>query len=182
MPKRTPAEVHRDPTEETKAAARSTHATPEPKTPGRRTGLNLGPLAALLGFRLRRAQLAVFEDFERGAPVPQLAPGQFGILVIIDENPDKTQQQLCEGIGVDKSTFAISLDRLAERGLLRRVRSEEDRRRNSLRLTAKGKATLKAMLVHVEHHERRVFARLSVVERKRLMEMLKKIGEPKVSR
>ena len=104
------------------------------------------------------------------------------MLVIIDENPELTQQELCEGIGVDKSTFAISLDRLADRGLLRRVRSEDDRRRNSLRLTAKGKETLRAMLAHVERHERRVFARLSAVERHQLMEMLKKIGEPRVSR
>jgi DNA-binding MarR family transcriptional regulator len=149
---------------------------------GARRGLHLGPLARLVGFRLRRAQLTVYEDFQRDAPVPQLAPGQLGILVIIDENPDMTQQQLCEGIGVDKSTFAISLDRLADRGLLRRVRSEDDRRRNSLRLTAKGKATLRAMILHAERHERRVFAKLSAAEREQLMELLKKIGEPEVSR
>jgi DNA-binding MarR family transcriptional regulator len=102
--------------------------------------------------------------------------------VIIDENPEKTQQELCEGIGVDKSTFAIHLDRLADRGLLLRVRSEEDRRRNLLRLTAKGKATLRAMVLHAEGHERRVFSGLSSVERKQLMELLKKIGEPRISR
>jgi DNA-binding MarR family transcriptional regulator len=66
--------------------------------------------------------------------------------------------------------------------LLRRVRSEDDRRRNSLRLTAKGKAVVKVMLAHVERHERRVFARLSAAEREQLMTMLKKIGEPEVSR
>jgi DNA-binding MarR family transcriptional regulator len=173
--------VRRDPNPDLEAARPAAHGTPEPRTAGRR-GLNLGPLAALLGYRLRRAQLAVYEDFQRGAPVPQLAPTQFGILVMIDENPEKTQQELCEGIRIDKSTFAISLDRLADRGLLERVRSEEDRRRNSLRLTAKGKATLEAMLVHIERHERRVFGRLSAVERKQLMAMLKKIGEPEVSR
>jgi DNA-binding MarR family transcriptional regulator len=154
----------------------------EPEAHEGRRGLNLGPLAKLLGFRLRRAQLAVYEDFHRDSPVSQLAPSQLGILVIIDENPEMTQQQLCEGIGIDKSTFAISLDRLADRGLLRRVRSEDDRRRNSLRLTAKGKATLRAMLVHVQRHERRVFARLSAIEREQLMALLKKVGEPAVSR
>ena len=123
----------------------------------------------------------VYEDFQRDAPVA-LAPTQLGILVIIEENPERTQQQLCEGIGVDKSTFAISLDRLAERGFLRRVRSEADRRRNSLRLTAKGKAAVKTMIAHVERHERRVFARLSAAERDQLMAMLKKIGEPEVSK
>jgi DNA-binding MarR family transcriptional regulator len=174
--------MRREHQQELEAPAPPVHETPEPSTPDRRRRLNLGPLARLLGFRLRRAQLVVYEDFRRDAPAAQLAPGQVGMLVIIDENPELTQQELCEGIGVDKSTFAISLDRLADRGLLRRVRSEDDRRRNSLRLTAKGKETLRAMLAHVERHERRVFARLSAVERHQLMEMLKKIGEPRVSR
>ena len=38
------------------------------------------------------------------------------------------------------------------------------------------------MIVHAERHERRVFAKLSLAERKLLMEMLKKLGEPEVSR
>jgi DNA-binding MarR family transcriptional regulator len=172
--------VRADPNPAAQAAARSARGTEEPRTTGRR-GLNLGPLAKFLGYRLRRAQLVVYEDFQRDAPVP-LAPGQVGILAMIEENPDKTQQQLCEGIGVDKSTFAIHLDRLEDRGLLRRVRSEEDRRRNFLRLTARGKMTLRAMIVHAERHERRVFENLSSAERKQLMELLKKVGEPKVSR
>jgi DNA-binding MarR family transcriptional regulator len=173
--------MRREPNLKLVAAALSSHVTQEPATLEGRSGLNLGPLARVIGYRLRRAQLAVFEDYQRDAPAP-VAPSQLGILVIIDENPEMTQQQLCEGIGVDKSTFAIRLDRLAHRGLLRRVRSEDDRRRNSLRLTAKGKATVRAMLVHVERHERRIFARLSAVEREQLMELLKKIGEPEVSR
>jgi len=172
--------MRREPNLELVAAALSSR-TQEPATLEGRSGLNLGPLARVIGYRLRRAQLAVYEDYQRDAPAP-VAPSQLGILVIIDENPEMTQQQLCEGIGVDKSTFAIRLDRLADRGLLRRVRSEDDRRRNSLRLTAKGKATLRTMLVHVERHERRIFARLSAVEREQLMELLKKIGEPEVSR
>ena len=143
--------------------------------------LNLGPLAALLGFHLRRAQLVVFDDLRRDAPVPRLAPGQFRILAIIDSNPDLTQRELGEGIGLDKSTFAISLDVLADRGLIRRVRSVEDRRRNTLRLTTKGAATLKAMLVHVKRHEQRVFSTLSAAERETLFGLLKRIGEQHIA-
>jgi DNA-binding MarR family transcriptional regulator len=51
-----------------------------------------------------------------------------------------------------------------------------------LRLTAKGSALLKAMLAHVERHERRVFAKLSATEREQLLEMLTRICEPEVSR
>jgi DNA-binding MarR family transcriptional regulator len=181
MPKR-PSEARREASPEplhSRVALRSTRMQGATTSSSR---LNLGPLPSILGFRLRRAQLRVYEDFQSDAPSPKLAPGQVGILVLIDGNPDKTQQQLCEAMGVDKSTFAISLDRLADRGLIRRVRSEEDRRRNSLRLTAKGAAALKAMLAHVERHERRVFAELSAAERVQLLEMLTRIGEPAVSR
>ncbi|MGH7434289.1 MAG: MarR family winged helix-turn-helix transcriptional regulator [Polyangiaceae bacterium] len=137
--------------------------------------LALGPLDSLLGYRLRIAQLAVYEDFLGDAPVRGLAPGQFAILVLVHENPETTQQGLCEGIGVDKSTFAIALDRLAERGLIRRIRSKEDRRSNWLRLTARGDAARKAMLRHAARHEKRAFARLSLGERKTLMTLLRKV-------
>jgi DNA-binding MarR family transcriptional regulator len=169
----------------TKELPRSGHGRRPARTheePKARPRLNLGVLPSLLGFHVRRAQLKVFEDFQRAAPTPTLAPGQFGILVIIDGNPDMTQQQLCEGIGRDKSTFTVSLHRLADLGLIHRVRSDVDRRQNSLRLTAKGVAVLRAMLAHVERHERRVFAKLTASERKVLLEMLTRIGEPEVSR
>jgi DNA-binding MarR family transcriptional regulator len=90
-----------------------------------------------------------------------------------------TQQQLCEAIRVDKSTFAITLNGLEDKHLIRRVRSEKDRRQNMLRLTKKGSTLLKAILAHVERHERRVFAGLSEKERRQLMTLLKKIGDPR---
>lgn len=155
----------------------TTRPPPRPKASDR-PGLALGALDSLLGFRLRRAQLAVYEDFLRDPPVDNLAPGQFAILVLIEENPQMTQQQICEGIGVDKSTFAITLDRLAGRKLVRRVRSKHDRRSNSLRLTPKGQKARKAMLAHVARHERRIFASLTASERRQLMLLLRKVGEP----
>jgi DNA-binding MarR family transcriptional regulator len=155
---------------------------PASPSPAKRPPLALGPLDSLLGYRLRRAQLAVYEDFWIDAPVDNLAPGQFAILVLIEENPDMTQQELCEGIGVDKSTFAIALDRLAARNLVRRVRSKHDRRSNALRLTPKGAAARVAMLDHVARHERRAFSGLNRTERSQLMELLRKVREPAVTR
>lgn len=155
---------------------------PKPSTPPGARALHLGALSTLVGFRLRRAQLAVYEDFLRDAPVPNLAPGQLAILILIKENPETTQQRLCQCIGVDKSTFAIALDRMAARDLIRRVRSREDRRSNALRLTAEGARALDAMLAHVARHERRIFAKLTPSERKQLVVLLKKVGEPSVSR
>ena len=137
--------------------------------------LQSGVLPGLLGFQIRRAQLAIFADFMRRAPVKGLTPGQLAILVFIDQNPDLTQQRLCDGIGVEKSTLVVRLHRLAERGLIRRVRSPRDRRENILELTAQGRAKLKSMLNFVASHEERVSVQLSQAERKQLFALLAKI-------
>jgi len=136
--------------------------------------VNLGILASLIGFKLRMAQLAVYEDFLSDAP-RGLTPGPAGILVLVDANPEMTQQRLCEVLHVDKSTFALMLNRLEARGLVRRIRSNVDRRQKTLRLTTKGAATLRAIVAHVKRHEQRVFANLSVAERQSLAALLKKI-------
>jgi DNA-binding MarR family transcriptional regulator len=152
-------------------------ASMEKDTPKAAPSLDLGPLVTLIGFFLRRAQRAVYEDFLRDPPLP-LTPGQTGTLVIIQHNPTMTQQDLCGALGVDKSTLALALDALASRGLLRRVRSKEDRRKSLVRLTAKGAAALEVMLEHAARHERRIFAGLSAPERKELVTLLRKIVSP----
>jgi len=132
-------------------------------------------MSKLVGFQIRRAQLAIYDDFMRGAPVPGLTPGQLAILILIDQNAGLTQQRLCEGIGVEKSTLVVRLHRLAERGLIERVRSPTDRRENILELTTQGKAKLRAMLAFVTEHERRVASRLTEAERKQLFVLLSKL-------
>src|SRR6202012_278054 len=109
------------------------HPPPVPDRPAKTApGVNLGVLSSLVGFRLRVAQLAVYEDFLSDSPGPKLTPGLAGIVILVDANPELTQQQLCEAIRMDKSTFTITLNRLEEKGLVRRVKSTEDRRQNLL--------------------------------------------------
>ena len=147
-----------------------------PRTSPGRDRLDLGPLPEFVGFHIRIAQVAVYADFMVGQAPSPLTPGLLAILVLIDRNPELTQQRLCEAIGVDKSTMVASLHRLSDRGLIKRVRSTEDRRQNSLVLTAKGVAKLKATLQHVRMHEKRISSRLSAAECEQLVGLLRKIG------
>jgi DNA-binding MarR family transcriptional regulator len=142
----------------------------------RADALDLGPLADFVGFHIRMAQLAVFTDFIAGQPSPPLTPGLFGVLVLIDRNPNSTQQRLCDAIGIDKSTLTATLNRLSDRGLIRRVRSTVDRRQNALVLSAKGKARLRWMLKHVKDHEKQITSRLTPEECKQLVSLLRRVG------
>jgi DNA-binding MarR family transcriptional regulator len=129
----------------------------------------------MVGFRLRAAQLVMFDDFLREAPVLGLTPGQFAILLLVEHNPGLTQQSLSDGIHIEKSTLVVRLHRLEERGLLRRVRSNNDRRSNVLEVTADGKKALRSMITFVRQHEDRVLSELKSSERQQLVKLLSKV-------
>jgi len=81
--------------------------------------IDLGPLPELIGYVLRRAQLAVFQDFF-GAFAPfDVRPAQFSVLTIIERNPGLTQSQVAEALGIKRTNFVGMLDELEKRGLAR---------------------------------------------------------------
>ena len=135
--------------------------------------LKPGALPGLLGYRLRLAQQAVFRDF--AASVQGLSPGRVGLLIYIDANPGVTQSRLAEAAERDRSTMVGVLDQLEARGLIVRRRGE-DRRTNGLRLTRAGRTLLARALRAIGRHERRIAARLSVRERRQLLELLGRIA------
>lgn len=156
-------------------AAFASVANPMPKSDTAARPFRQGPLLDFVGYHIRLAQLVVFDDFMKGQPEPMLTPGQFAMLVLIHENPGLTQQTLAQRIGIDKSTLTLALNRLAERRLLRRVRSASDRRSNVLELTPTGTAHMRRMITFVKRHERRLLKRLSDAERRQLVGLLDKM-------
>jgi MarR family transcriptional regulator, multiple antibiotic resistance protein MarR len=74
----------------------------------------------------------------------ELAPlditwAQWGILLQIANGKAETAAELCRNTGCDTGSTTRMLDRLEQKGLLRRERSTEDRRIVHLRLTEAGK-------------------------------------------
>src|SRR5216110_542241 len=135
--------------------------------------LKPGVLPTLLGYRLRRAQQAVFRDF--ASAVAEISPGRAGMLLLIDANPGVTQGRLAQAVGLDRSTMVGVVDTLEERGLLER-RWGEDRRTNGLWLTRSGRTLLARLKRRIEFHERRVAARLNAGERAQLLVLLEKLS------
>jgi DNA-binding MarR family transcriptional regulator len=136
-------------------------------------GLKPGMLPGLLGYRLRRAQQAVFRDFAES--VSDLSPGRTGMLLLIDANPGVNQSRLAQAVGLDRSTMVGVVDTLEERGLIERRRGE-DRRTNGLWLTRAGRTLLARLKRRIEFHERRVAARLNAGERAQLLVLLEKLS------
>jgi len=140
-------------------------------------GMQLGELAELLGYSLKRAQLKVFEDFLRCVAPLQLTPAQFSVLLLLDRNPGRNQTEIANTLGILRPNFVSMLDALESRGLCTRMRSTNDRRSHILVLTDKGKAVLaRAKKLVASKHEARLNELLGPANRVALLEMLSKIA------
>jgi DNA-binding MarR family transcriptional regulator len=141
------------------------------------TGLQLGELADLLGYSLKRAQLKVFEDFLHCVAPLQLTPAQFSVLLLLDRNPGRNQTEIANTLGILRPNFVSMLDALESRGLCTRMRSTNDRRSHILVLTDKGKAVLaRAKKLVATKHEARLNELLGPANRVALLQMLSKIA------
>ena len=139
--------------------------------------LQLGELADLLGYSLKRAQLKVFEDFLRCVAPLQLTPAQFSVLLLLDKNPGRNQTEIANTLGILRPNFVAMLDALESRDLCTRVRSTNDRRSHILMLTDKGRAVLaRAKKLGATKHEARLNELLGPANRAALLDMLATIA------
>jgi DNA-binding MarR family transcriptional regulator len=116
--------------------------------------LDLSALTTIVGYPLRRAQLAVFEDFNRRFAAIKLSPAQYSALVIIGANPGRRQSEIAGALGIQRPNFVAMMDELERRGLAERLRTPTDRRSRALALTAAGAALVtRARRVQAEQEE-----------------------------
>ena len=166
------------PKSSTRPAAQPTRLAPVPATangaPANGT-VEMGLLPSLLGYQLRLAQRAIFDDFAEAIGELEVSPGLFGMLVVIEANPGLKQTELANAAQLDRSSLVPALDKLEARGLVARRASAEDRRVNGLWLTQDGVALLKKLKQRVARHEQRLAQNLSTAEREQLVDLLQRI-------
>lgn len=141
------------------------------------TPLDIGELADLLGYSMKRAQLKVFDDFLRVMEPLQLTPAQFSVLLLLERNPGRNQTEVANTLGILRPNFVAMLDSLEARELCVRKRSSSDRRSHVLMLTEKGKTTLaRAKKFVAGKHEARLSEVLGEDNRVALVQMLAKLA------
>jgi DNA-binding MarR family transcriptional regulator len=144
--------------------------------PAGRAELSTGILPELLGYRLRRAQRAVYDSFlARVGATEDITPGLFGMAQVIAANPGLYQSRLADAMGVDRSTIVNVIHKLEARGLVERTGSRRDGRANALRVTPGGRVALRRIEGLIRRHEEEVARVLSAEERRTLMDLLAKL-------
>jgi DNA-binding MarR family transcriptional regulator len=134
------------------------------------------PLSGYVGYALRRAQGAIFADFNHTLAELNLRPGQFAVLLLIDQNPGTSQSSVSAALGIQKANFVATIADLEHRGLVRRRKSESDGRTYSLGLTPRGRATLQHAAELQSLHEARVIAQIGSEGRLQLLNLLDRLA------
>lgn len=140
-----------------------------------RKDINYSMLNSLVGYRLRRAQLAYFEDFSATCTEQGVTPGLFGILAIVYHNPGLTQTAVAQAIDTDRSAMVAAVDKLEKLGLIERRQSESDRRSYALYMTGHGIKFTENLHTKVRNHEKHFEQIMKPGEKEALLDLLERI-------
>ncbi len=139
--------------------------------------LEEGGIHELLGYQLAQASILTTAAFVRAVGKPlELRKVEFTILQLVHQNSPVTATQVAKALAVTTPGVTIWLDRLEERGLLVRERSDVDRRTQNLSITRKGQALVVSALERLRQAESEILDNLSAGERHMLLELLQKVA------
>lgn len=102
---------------------------------------------------------------------------QFAILKHLTDGTSETAADLCRLLHYDTGSMTRLLDRLEEKGLIRRERSKDDRRVVSLHVTSAGRAALPRLRDSAARVVQRMLAGFSATEVNHLQDFLGRMIE-----
>ena len=144
--------------------------------------LDQSRLTHLVGYAASRAAIALRRVFARHLGPLDLKVVEFSILVLVAANPQVNAKRLGQALDISAPNLAVTLDRLAERGLIERVRSTQDRRAMHLHLTPQGEELVQRAEKIAATMETPALRVLSPAERALLIELLLKVAGGKAGK
>jgi DNA-binding MarR family transcriptional regulator len=139
--------------------------------------LSLGVLSDVLGYHVAQAAVTTVDMFERHIGQPfGLRKVEFSLLLLLLANGPLTPKRLGHALALSGPNLTLLLDRLQDRGLLRRERSATDGRSQNIVLTDTGLQRTRAAGDAAAPMESELDDRLSRAERLMLIELLRKVA------
>jgi DNA-binding MarR family transcriptional regulator len=138
---------------------------------------DLGELGDIVGFHIRLAHVAVYRHFTETFSDIELTQKQVSVLWLVDDRPAISQIAVGQRLQMDRATTMTIVNRLQDRGYLRRERSTSDARKQALFLTPEGCEALKKAKGCIGEHEAWLKGRFTSDEVKKLVEMLARIHD-----
>ncbi len=139
-------------------------------------GLDYDVLDEMLGYCLRRAQVAMFLSFYEATRGQTITPPRFTALVIIGANPGISQSTLGAALGIARSGAMYLTQWMVDRKLVERRHIPNDGRSWGLHLTGYGRKVTEKMKRGVLAQDRKRSSVLPDQERNELFRLLSKLA------
>ncbi len=130
----------------------------------------------IVGYLVARARTPLRRRFfEQIGDAYELRPVEFTVLMLVWTNEDVTLKRLTQTLSVTAPNITVVLDRLEARGLVRRTRSQADRRSMIIRAQPAGERIAREVGELSRAMEDSALAMLTAAERRTLVALLRRV-------
>ena len=137
-------------------------------------------LSGNLGWLLSQASFVLATEFASALAPMGISPRSYCVLSAALPG-DRTQTELAQLVGLDKTTMVVTIDELEEGGLAERRPSSADRRVRVISVTKAGARTVAEAREVLDRVQADVLASLPGSERKQLLEALNQLVSDRLS-
>jgi DNA-binding MarR family transcriptional regulator len=131
-----------------------------------------------LGYLLKHAYLRYAQLTSAELEPLGISPREWAALNCLDDQHGLSQREVGELLGVDRTTMVALVDELQAKGLVTRQPQPDDRRKNIVKLTRKGRNAMQRGARLIDDCERRFLATLSEADAERLKDALGAVIAP----
>jgi DNA-binding MarR family transcriptional regulator len=153
-----------------RAPSRQTRSVKAPTRP-----ISVGMLPNLLGYNIRRVEIALWRDLNNTVGKGIVRPGLFSLMILVEANPGIAQIDLANQLDVDKATIVGLVHHLQKLKYVVREQSTIDRRRTGVFLTSAGSQVLARLRTQMLEHEQRFTRLFTAAELALLFAFLRRI-------
>jgi DNA-binding MarR family transcriptional regulator len=135
----------------------------------------VSPLEAHLGYWVRFVSNQVSHAFARKLAARDVTVAEWVILRELYDCDAMAPSALADRIGMTRGAISKLADRLVAKALLKRTASDEDRRYQTIALTAAGRALVPKLSAVADQNDAEFFGHLKPAERDRIESIMKDI-------
>ena len=128
-----------------------------------------------IGAYIGRARRTIVEAIDQELAPLGISHAQWIVVLLLGDGAAATAAELCKILIYNPGAMTRLLDRLAKKGVLRRVRTRDDRRTVRLELTAEGRKLYPRILEALVQVFNRLLHGFSRSEVRRLQQLLKRM-------
>jgi DNA-binding MarR family transcriptional regulator len=131
-----------------------------------------------INFLLTKTQQVVFQQFKASLAKYDVTPVQYGVLKCLWAQDGQNPSQIANSLFLDSSTITGILDRMENKGIIKRISDPKDRRSLKVVLTEQGSLLEEPITRIIDDENKKALCTLKEEERVKLIEYLMRIRQP----